>query len=121
MSADPTVELDGTGVSGRDEITPATAGRLYTCQECAAAGTQPTHARTCKRLGASQIWASEDAAAARKAAADLSAAERAYWVVPTTDHAAYDAARVRMDDARRTAAHKLLLLLDEINRQAGAL
>jgi hypothetical protein len=124
--ADQTAEQDGTGTTGRDEITPATAaGRNYTCPDCGTTASYPAHDVTCWRYYVAKLWGSHQAERAREAVAAVKAARDAWLAVPATSDAGHDDAREQarhaLTDARHEAADALRWLLEELDTQAGAL
>jgi hypothetical protein len=121
---DPTIEVRG-GLSGRDEITPATAsGRNYACPDCGTTASYPAHDVSCHRYYVAKLWGSHQAERAREAVAAVKAARDAWLAVPATSDAGHDDAREQarhaLTDARHEAADALRWLLEELDTQAGA-
>lgn len=117
---DPTVEVPG-GLSGRDEITPATSGgRNYTCGDCGAVASYPgAHETACWRYYVAKLRASSVVALLRQALADEGAAMAAYMDAPAGEPG-WGTARQAWIDACNIACGTAEDLLAELDRQAGA-
>jgi len=122
---DPTAELDGSGVSGRDEITPADARRLpsYSCRRCGGTGSMPTHRADCEAdVRASTLWRTPLAAGARAALAEVDARRNELIALPAdTPPGEHEDARLRMHAAEASASNKLAGLLAALDHAAGVL
>jgi hypothetical protein len=114
------VERDAAvqGVSGRDEITPATTSAPAACDDCGGRGNVPNiHARDCRHYAVREIHA--DAGGLREALATYTAAQD-IACAPGSTRAEFDAADATMSKAANAIIGHARFLLREIDRLAGA-
>jgi hypothetical protein len=116
----PTAEQDGTGTTGRDEITPATAaGRNYSCPDCGAVASYVAHEERCHRYYVAKFRAALVVDKLRKAVADSEAAWTAYSPV-SPSAPGWREKREAWIGAAQDASLRAADLLAELDRQAGA-
>jgi hypothetical protein len=116
---DPTVEVRD-GLSGRDEITPATAaGRNYSCPDCGATASYVAHEERCHRYYVAKFRAALVVDKLRQAVADAETAWTAYSPV-SPSAPGWREKREAWIGAAQDASLRAADLLAELDRQAGA-